>query len=450
MKKTLFFVLYLIAFSAACFASIRVTATNCRKSNDLPVFLLKAAEEADKTLIIDGSDGIFKSERLYFNGKEINIIGENNAVIDFSPTMFIDENLLSEIRKFMLENKKWMIKEYSKELDEKLEASAGIYLLNAKKGSIKNLKVMNAQFAGICLTYCENIVLENIESCYNHYQGFRIVGKSGGNQLIYTRNIEIRKCYAHGNYDDFTLGEEGDGFFIAQMARDILVEDCVADCNSDDGFDTCNALGNIVFKRCAARYNGFSEEMVLSGKADKHLSSTKSSSSNDKEKGAIDFASDGGGFGSPFWGTTFCPKVLSGNSLAKPQDFLEPVSFFECCAINNYGDGFARRSSPSPVHIENCYSVGNGQNSYKLKCSKEVTEKFLNYGIKLENTVKKSFQKKSRFGNDFNKGSGIAEIDDSKIHIKTTKKTPKEIMKELQISFPFKSAVNDHIEAKTK
>ena len=450
MKKTLFFVLYLIAFSAACFASIRVTAKNCPKSNDLPFFLLKAAEEADKTLIIDGSDGIFKSERLYFNGKEINIIGENNAVIDFSPTMFIDENLLSEIRKFMLENKKWMIKEYSKELDEKMEASAGIYLLNAKKGSIKNLKVMNAQFAGICLTYCENIVLENIESCYNHYQGFRIVGKSGGNKLIYTRNIEIRKCYAHGNYDDFTLGEEGDGFFIAQMARDILVEDCVADCNSDDGFDTCNALGNIVFKRCAARYNGFSEEMVLSGKADKHLSSTKSSSSNDKEKGAIDFASDGGGFGSPFWGTTFCPKVLSGNSLAKPQDFLEPVSFFECCAINNYGDGFARRSAPSPVHIENCYSVGNGQNSYKLKCSKEVTEKILNYGIKLENTVKNSFQKKSRFGNDFNKGSGIAEIDDSKIHIKTTKKTPKEIMKELRISFPFKSAVNDHIEAKTK
>ena len=448
MKKNLFFVFYFLAFSAASFASIRVTAKNCPGPNDLPNFLLKAASEADKTLIIDGSDGIFKSEMLYFAGDEINVIGENNAVIDFSPTMFIDENLLAEIRKFMIENNKWMIKDYSSELDKKMEASAGIYLLKAKKGSIKNLKVMKAQFAGICLSLCENIVLENIESCYNHYQGFRLVGKIGSKKTVYTRNIRIRNCYSHGNYDDFTLGEEGDGFFIAQGAKDIILEDCVADCNSDDGFDTCNALGNIVFKRCAARYNGFSEEMVLSGKADNILTNSKCQRANDKEKGALDLRCDGGGFGSPFWGTTFAPKVLSGQALIKPQDFLEPVSFYECCAINNYGDGFTRRSAPNPVYIENSYSVGNGLNSYRLNCSKDVTAKFLNYGIKLENTVKNSFQRSSSFGNDFDKGSGTAEIDDSKISIKTTNKTPEEIMKELQVSFPFKSAVNEYIEAK--
>jgi hypothetical protein len=69
----------------------------------------------------------------------------------------------------------------------------------------------------------------------------------------------------------------------------------------------------------------------------------------------------------------------------------------------------------------------------------------MNYGIKLKNTVKNSFQRSSSFGNDFDKGSGTAEIDDSKISIKTTNKTPEEIMKELQISFPFKSAVNEYI-----
>jgi len=448
MKKNLFFVFYFLAFSAASFASIRVTAKNCPGPNDLPNFLLKAAKEADKTLIIDGRDGIFKSKMLYFAGDEINIIGENNAVIDFSPTMFIDENLLAEIRKFMIENNKWMIKDYSSELDKKMEVSAGIYLLKAKKGSIKNLKVMKAQFAGICLSLCENIVLENIESCYNHYQGFRLVGKIGSKKTVYTRNLRIRNCYSHGNYDDFTLGEEGDGFFIAQGAKDIILEDCVADCNSDDGFDTCNALGNIVFKRCAARYNGFSEEMVLSGKADNILTNSKCQRANDKEKGALDFASDGGGFGSPFWGTTFGPKALSGNTLAKPQDFLEKVSFFECCAINNYGDGFTRRSAPNPVYIENSYSVGNGLDNYRLACSIASTEKFMTYGIKVESIVKNSFQRRSTFGNDINKGSGIAKVDDSKINIKTTNKTPKKIMKELQVSFPFKSAVNEYIEAK--
>ncbi|MBO6219667.1 MAG: right-handed parallel beta-helix repeat-containing protein [Treponema sp.] len=448
MKKNLFFVFYFLAFSAASFASIRVTAKNCPKTNDLPNFLLKAAKEADKTLIIDGSDGIFKSEMLYFTGDEINIIGENNAVIDFSPTMFIDENLLAEIRKFMIENNKWMIKDYSSELDKKMEASAGIYLLKAKKGSIKNLKVMKAQFAGICLSLCENIVLENIESCYNHYQGFRLVGKIGSKKTDYTRNIRIRNCYSHGNYDDFTLGEEGDGFFIAQGAKDIILEDCVADCNSDDGFDTCNALGNIIFKRCAARYNGFSEEMVLSGKADNILTNSKCQRANNKEKGALDLACDGGGFGSPFWGTTFGPKVLAGGAASKPQDFLEPVSFYECCAINNYGDGFTRRSAPNPVYIENCYSVGNGLDNYRLACSIASTEKFMTYGIKVESIVKNSFQRRSTFGNDINKGSGIAKVDESKISIKTTNKTPKKIMKELQFSFPFKSAVNEYIEAK--
>ena len=448
MKKNLFFVFYFLAFSAASFASIRVTAKNCPGPNDLPNFLLKAASEADKTLIIDGSDGIFKSKMLYFAGDEINIIGENNAVIDFSPTMFIDENLLAEIRKFMIENNKWMIKDYSSELDKKMEASAGIYLLKAKKGSIKNLKVMKAQFAGICLSLCENIVLENIESCYNHYQGFRLVGKIGSKKTVYTRNIRIRNCYSHGNYDDFTLGEEGDGFFIAQGAKDIILEDCVADCNSDDGFDTCNALGNIVFKRYAARYNGFSEEMVLSGKADNILTNSKSQRANNKEKGALDLACDGGGFGSPFWGTTFGPKVLAGGAASKPQDFLESVSFYECCAINNYGDGFTRRSAPNPVYIENCYSVGNGLDNYRLACSIASTEKFMTYGIKVESIVKNSFQRRSTFGNDINKGSGIAKVDESKISIKNTKKTPKKIMKELQVSFPFKSAVNEYIEAK--
>lgn len=448
MRKFSVIIFFAAAVSTTCFAAIRVTAKDCPEPTDLPAFFLKAAEEADKTLIIDGSEGIFKSEILYFNGDEINIIGENNAVIDFSPTMFIDDNLLAEIRKFMIENNKWMIGDYSKTLDKKMESSAGIYFLNVKNGSIKNLKVMYAQFAGICLNRCENVILENIESCYNHYQGFRIVGRIGKSETIYTKNIKIKNCYAHGNYDDFTLGEEGDGFFIGNGAKDIFLEDCVSDCNSDDGFDTCNSLGNLVFRRCAARYNGFSEEMVLSGKADKNLKNKKSSRSNDKEKGALDIASDGGGFGSPFWGTTLGPKILAGNSWASAQDFLQLVSFIDCCAINNYGDGFARRSAPNPVYIENSYSVGNGIDTYRLTCSKDLTEKFLNHGIKLENTVINSYQRTSSFGNEFDRASGKNEIDFSKINIVSTRKTPKEIMKELDISLLCQSAVNEYIEAR--
>lgn len=410
----------ILAFIFNCnliFSSIVVTSEDCKDSFALQKFAKMASSEPDKTLVLDGSKGTFVSGPVCIENCEIHIDGINSPVIDFSPSIILTEKKVEEIRKFMVKNKKWMLGDYDKMLNTAVEKSAGITLKKSDGSSIKNIKVMNAQFAGFYIFCCNDFLIENCEACYNAYQGFRIVGKAGSKEKIESSKITVKNCYAHGNWDYFTLGEEGDGFFIGSSVRNVLVEGCLSECNSDDGFDNCNAIGNIVYKRCVARYNGFREEQVP----------------NNMNK-AWDVGSDGGGFGTPFLGTTALVKVAKGEYSIGIKEFSEPVKCFDCVAYKNFGDGFARRRGLNPFYAENCYSVDNGGYSFRIfMTSDEIEDAARREKIAIENHLTNCYEKISYSGSSVRDVSRKRSVDFSDVSVLKTKLKGEEILELLGI-----------------
>lgn len=448
MKHFISFAFSFIFLQFHLSASIAVDASQCTNSSSLQKFLNKAGRQKDKTLIIDGCEGIIYSDTLIFSDGEIHIEGINDAVIDFSSTVFIKGTLLEKIRSFMQETGHWMLQDYDKEMSKRLKNSGGIILRNCKNSSIKNIKVQNAQYSGIDIEECRNITIENVESCYNHYQGFTVKAYSHSKNApsTFSENITLKNCYAHGNWDDFTLGEEGDGFFISTNTRNILLEDCLAECNSDHGFDNCNALGNITYRRCVARYNGFSEEQVLSGEADYTLQNIKCVNSNKKEPGRWDAGSDGGGFQPAFWGTSTGKRIMQGEMREKTEDFLEPFYFYDCVAYKNYGYGFSRSGAPNPLNFEACYSLDNGFDSYKLNVNKDDGNFFQAKGITINNTLIDCFERQTFAGGSYGRNYDNSSLYPVNSPVKKCSLDEKSILEKAGCNFEFESPIQPVLE----
>lgn len=82
--------------------------------------------------------------------------------------------------------------------------------------------------SGIFVERATGMVLEDSSLIDNCTDGVRAVGTS--------RNLTFRRVVAIGNGSACAL--KGDGFYLAPEVRDVLLEDCRAEANSDDGFDT--------------------------------------------------------------------------------------------------------------------------------------------------------------------------------------------------------------------
>ena len=75
-----------------------------------------------------------------------------------------------------------------------------------KNGELTTTQVYNGGYIGNCgigilINYnCENIIIENVESSYFNYSGISI-GFKATQDNGYNKNIEIKNCYTHHNFD---------------------------------------------------------------------------------------------------------------------------------------------------------------------------------------------------------------------------------------------------------
>ncbi len=116
---------------------------------------------------------------------------------------------------------------------------------------LQNFEVRNSSGAGLALIGTTDSILENIYSHSNHGSGF-----GGGAQ----KNNSYRFCTAYNNFDEHSSrpGDGADGYSIGKSevpSGPNHYYRCVADYNSDDGWDVWEAVGN-VFEECVASNNG--------------------------------------------------------------------------------------------------------------------------------------------------------------------------------------------------
>lgn len=385
-----FAVIVLSAAASNLYAAVTVTATDIKKPKDLQGFVNKARKEQDKTLIIDGSQGEFKVDSIDIPSG-ITIKGVNDAVLNFESTVWLKGKLLEKVRQESIdilnnvdsekkgEKQNIRYAELSNRNDygERHIKSYGFGLEEVKDVILKDLKIFNSQYSGVYVNNSKNITCENVEVGNTMYQGFRVVGKS--------EKIRFIKCYSHDNWDKQCLGEEADGFFTGNDCMDVYLEDCLAEYNSDDGYDNCNSYGGtITFIRCVARYNGFSREQVAEDSFESLLN-TQIASKNLPDRGAIDIGSDGTGFNCHD-GSSVLSKLR--DKTLKISDCNQPYIMENCIAYRNSGRGFSRYDSPRTIKITNTYAIENAYQSFALN----TWEKYIDLFGEVEIVMKECYE----------------------------------------------------------
>ncbi|MDS0526668.1 right-handed parallel beta-helix repeat-containing protein [Clostridium sp. SHJSY1] len=112
---------------------------------------------------------------------------------------------------------------------------------------VQNLEVCNAGDNGIYVSGKGN-KFYNLEVHDNKDSGFQI-SNGGDNSYLY-------KVHSYLNADA-PKGENADGFAIKlHSGKGIILEQCVSERNSDDGYDLYAAHGAVTFKNCQALNNG--------------------------------------------------------------------------------------------------------------------------------------------------------------------------------------------------
>ncbi|MDE7094045.1 MAG: RICIN domain-containing protein [Oscillospiraceae bacterium] len=215
----------------------------------------------------------------------VNISGKNNATIDFSST----------------------------------SGSNGRGLSFYGNGStIENVTIKNASDNGIYIEGSKN-TFKYVTCCYNQDAGFQ-VSNGGSDNKFYN-------CYSHHNAD--AKGENADGFANKlHSGTGNYYENCVAEYNSDDGWDCYAAHGAVTLVNCQANYNGYCDGIYGDG--------------NGFKMGGVDNKTSGvAAHLDP------CNHVLKG-----------------CTAKGNYASGFDRNNQNGVVTMENCIADGNKKNNY--------------------------------------------------------------------------------------
>lgn len=215
----------------------------------------------------------------------VNISGKNNATIDFSQT----------------------------------SGSNGRGLTFEGNGStVQNITVKNASDNGIYITGSKN-TFQYVTACYNHDAGFQVCNGGSDNKFL--------NCYSHHNAD--AKGENADGFANKlHSGTGNYYENCIAEYNSDDGWDCYAAHGAVTLVNCQANYNGYCDGIYGDG--------------NGFKMGGVDNKTDG------------------------VKAHLDPLDHIlkGCTAKGNYASGFDRNNQSGVVTMENCIADGNKKNNY--------------------------------------------------------------------------------------
>ena len=241
---------------------------------------LKKAKSG-QTVVIDGT---VKSGAVSLPAG-VNLAGKNNATIDFSQT----------------------------------SGSSGRGITLSGNGStLSNITVKNASDNGIFISGSNN-TLKYVTCCYNEDAGFQ-VSNGGANNKFYN-------CKSHHNAD--AKGENADGFAVKlHSGEGNYFENCVAEYNSDDGWDCYAAHGAVTLVNCQANYNGYCDGIYGDG--------------NGFKMGGVD------------------------NKTPGKAAHLDPLNhkLIGCTAKGNYANGFDRNNQSGVVTMKNCISDSNKGNNY--------------------------------------------------------------------------------------
>lgn len=128
------------------------------------------------------------------------------------------------------------------------KGKAGI-TITGSGSTIQDLQIYNAKDNGIYINGGKNNTIRNVNvhDCVD--TGVQLSNGAANNYL--------KSVHSHHNADKSNGGENADGFAIKlHSGTGNVLEDCVSDYNSDDGYDLYAAHGAVTFKRCQANYNG--------------------------------------------------------------------------------------------------------------------------------------------------------------------------------------------------
>ncbi len=215
----------------------------------------------------------------------VNIAGKNNAVIDFSST----------------------------------SGSNGRGLTFEGNGStVSDITIKNASDNGVYITGSNN-TFKNVTTCYNHDAGFQVCNGGSYNKFY--------SCRSHHNADE--KGENADGF-ANKLHSGVgnYYESCVAEYNSDDGWDCYAAHGAVTLVNCQANYNGYCDGIYGDG--------------NGFKMGGVD------------------------NKTPGQKAHLDPLAhkLTGCIAKGNYASGFDRNNQSGVVTMTDCTAESNKKNNY--------------------------------------------------------------------------------------
>lgn len=240
---------------------------------------LEAAVKSAKsgtTIVIDGT---VKSNKIELPAG-VNISGKNNATIDFSQT----------------------------------SGSSGRGITLKGNGStLQNITIKNASDNGIYISGSNN-TLKYVVCCYNKDAGFQ-VSDGGANNKFYN-------CNSHHNAD--ATGENADGYAVKlHSGTGNYFENCIAEYNSDDGWDCYAAHGAVTLINCQANYNGYCDGIYGDG--------------NGFKMGGVD------------------------NKTSGVAAHLDPLNHYleGCSAKGNYAAGFDRNNQNGVVTMKNCTGDSN-------------------------------------------------------------------------------------------
>jgi len=141
----------------------------------------------------------------------------------------------------------------------------GVFIVDSNYWYLKGLEVRGARQVsptwlgnGIAIKRCNNTILEELVSHNNQGPGFSISYAGTNNSIL--------NCDSYDNYDPYTTspnhpGGNADGFVIPYGVKGNIntLKGCRSWNNSDDGYDTWQNDGIVIFDHCWAFSNGIDQ-----------------------------------------------------------------------------------------------------------------------------------------------------------------------------------------------
>jgi len=322
----------------------------------------KALKTGD-TIIFDGSEGIFYfSATAKFTTSGITLKGINNAILDFKELHYkgLNCNYTQEYIDAAIEKVKAgesaggsrYLSEYDSELNKHLNRGYGIRI-QGDHILIEDLTIQNASSNGILFyTGGDYNVLKNVETRYCGDSGIQLTGQwidpidcPEEHATNGPHDNKFFNCYSHDNFDPWNLGENADGFAIKGAGDYNYFEDCIAEYNSDDGWDCFRIRGSSTLVNCKANYNGIRSPAFAS----------EPEQIWGKHSNGNGFKLGGGSTSAEFNG-----QIVNSASIHRHPQYLK-----DCTAIGNRGNsgvGFDRNNQYGSIYLVDCFASDNKAN----------------------------------------------------------------------------------------